>query len=470
MVLTRRGVPALAVLTTAAITLAACGGGSDGAGDPQRNADAKKVTLTIAANAIKGGKNTEQAEWITEWVIPHFEKKMKAEGVDANVTFQPSGVDDEKYKTKLALDLKSDSGPDLFAVDGIWVGEFAQAGYIQSLNEVVGEQFSQWDGWQRIPDAVSENAAFGGQRYGVPEGTDGRVFFYNKQLFQQAGLPADWQPTSWEDVLAAGRALSKLDGVTPIQLDAGTAMGEATTMQGVLPLLVGTGERLYQNGKWQGDTESVRKVLGLYDEIYSSGLGDKRLQQSASGRDESFQKFAEGEIGILLESDYFWRDVINPATGVAPMGNREEVVGWARIPAVSPGQGIRGQDFVSMSGGGSWVLNPNTKYPQQAWELLSFMFSAKSLEAATEKQPFITARSDVNEKILAGDPMLSYVNEEVLPITAYRPGLAVYPQVSLALQEATADIVAGQSVEQAAKTYQQEMEQIVGADNVISSG
>ena len=32
---------------------------------------------------------------------------------------------------------------------------------------------------------------------------------------------------------------------TPLQLNAGTAMGEATTMQGVLPLLVGTGAEIY---------------------------------------------------------------------------------------------------------------------------------------------------------------------------------------------------------------------------------
>ena len=33
------------------------------------------------------------------------------------------------------------------------------------------------------------------------------------------------------------------------------------------------------------------------------------------------------------------------------MADRDEVVGWAKIPAREPGAGINGQDFVSMSGG-----------------------------------------------------------------------------------------------------------------------
>jgi multiple sugar transport system substrate-binding protein len=58
----------------------------------------------------------------------------------------------------------------------------------------------------------------------------------------------------------------------------------------------------------------------------------------------------------------------------------------------------------------------------------------------------------------------------VLPITRYRPGLAVYPQVSQALQQATADIVSGKSVDDAAATYQSAVEKVAGgADKVQKS-
>ena len=101
-------VPFVAVL--AAGSLAACDKASSSSADPSRNAEAKDVSLTIASNSIAGGKNAAEAAWYANYVIPKFTEAQKAKGVTVTVKFQPSGVDDEQYKTKLALDLKSRSG------------------------------------------------------------------------------------------------------------------------------------------------------------------------------------------------------------------------------------------------------------------------------------------------------------------------------------------------------------------------
>jgi multiple sugar transport system substrate-binding protein len=468
---TARSILARSVALSAAVALAGCaGGGSAGAADPQRNADAETVTLVIAANAAQGGKNAQEADWIVDYVIPEFTKRMADEGVQATVTFEPSGVDDEQFKTKLSLDMRTGGGADIVSLDGIWVGEFAQAAYIQPLDQVVGQAAAAWDGWGQIPDSVEQLASFDGTRYGVPFGTDGRVLFYNKELFTGAGLPADWQPTSWQEVLDAAARLQQLPDVDAIQLNAGTAMGEATTMQGVLPLLAGTGSALNADGKWMGDTQALRDVLGLYRSVYGGGLGDPQLQQEAQGRDKSFQEFAAGRIGILLESDYFWRSVIEPTAGIAPMPNRDQVVGYAKIPAQEPGKGLNGQDFVSMSGGSMRAINPGTEYPQQAWKLLEFMNSAEAVRALLGDTARITQREDVNADVLSGDPMLSFVAGEVLPLTAYRPGLAEYPQVSKALQEATAAVVSGTPPDQAAQQYRTALEGALGGADDITTG
>ncbi|NDU76460.1 extracellular solute-binding protein [Actinomadura sp. DSM 109109] len=457
----RRRIGAAAALVLAGAALAGCGGGSSA--DPDRGKDARSFSLTITRNAIEGGKNAEEAQWITRTVIPRFVAAQKAKGVTAKVAFRGQGVDDEVYKTKLALDLKSRSGADIMDIDGIWVGEFAQAGYIQPLSKGVGAAAGAWDGWARIPGSVQRLAMFEGERYGVPPATDGRVIFFNRRLFARAGLPADWQPKSWQDIIAAGRALKKVPGVTPIQLNAGTAMGEATSMQGALPLLAGAGAEIWADGRWTGGGEALKQVLGLYAQVYGGeGLGDPKLQQEAKGRDKSFEEFAAGRIGILFEGDYFWRDVLNPKTGVAKMASRDRDVGYALIPAVAPGRGVRGQSFVSMSGGSVTVLNPNTEYPQQAFELLAFMNSPEMVRARTAGTPEITSRTDVNKAILAGDPFLTFVSEKVLPVTSYRPGLSVYPQVSTALQEATASVVSGRSPEQAAAEYAKKLEKAAG--------
>ncbi|MFC4555713.1 extracellular solute-binding protein [Georgenia faecalis] len=452
-----------------ALVLAACGGTETPEQDVDvtRNADATEVTLTFTSNAILGGKNEAEAQWYEDYVIPEFVAQQAEKGVDVTVTFEPNGVDDEQYKTKLALDLQSEGGADVIAMDGIWVGEFAEAGYIAPLTDVAGDDVDDWEGWEQMSEAVQQAAAFDDERYGIPMGADGRVLYFNKTLFEQAGLPTDWEPTSWEDILEAARALKDAGVAIPIQLNAGTAMGEATTMQGLLPLLAGTGTQVWEDGMWMGDTEGLRDALELYRTIYvEEGLGDPILQQEAAGRDTSFSEFAAGNVGILLESDYLWRSVVNPDAGTAPMADRDAVVGYARIPAREPGAGVEGQDFVSMSGGAARVLNPNTEFPQQAWELLAFIHSQEAFENRVASSPIITPRDDVNEVVLEDNPMLSYVATEVLPITLYRPGLAEYPEVSLALQEATAQVVGGMPVEEAAAAYQSALEGIVGADSV----
>jgi multiple sugar transport system substrate-binding protein len=212
----------------------------------------------------------------------------------------------------------------------------------------------------------------------------------------------------------------------------------------------------------------MRDMLDFYAKVYGGGLGDPLLQQEAKGRDKSFEMFANNQLGIMIESDYLWRSVINPTVGTAPMADRDTAVGYALIPAEKPGAGVNGQDYVSMSGGSGRVLNPGTKYPQQAFELLTFMASAEALKEKLGATPQISARDDVNEELLSSDPLLSFVAEKVLPVTSYRPSLSEYTQVSSAMQEATAAVVGGQSPADAAKAYEQALEGIVGgSDNIF---
>jgi multiple sugar transport system substrate-binding protein len=82
----------------------------------------------------------------------------------------------------------------------------------------------------------------------------------------------------------------------------------------------------------------------------------------------------------------------------------------------------------------------------------------------------ISPRQDVNNEMLAGDPLLNFISTKVLPITDVRPGLAAYPQVSTALQKATGDVVAGDSVDKAVKTYQRNLTQAVGGAGNVATG
>ena len=152
------------------------------------------------------------------------------------------------------------------------------------------------------------------------------------------------------------------------------------------------------------------------------------------------------------------------------MADRDTDVGWACIPAREPGGGVGGPDYVSMSGGGGYLLNPNTKYPQQAWELLQFIGSADAINALLARVGEDHRRAGRQRaRCWPRTRCCRSSSQKVLPVTHYRPGLAVYPQVSQALQQATADIVSGKSVEEAAEGLRRAVEKAVGGADKVSS-
>ena len=109
-------------------------------------------------------------------------------------------------------------------------------------------------------------------------GTDTRGIYFNKTIFEQAGLPTDWQPESWDDILDAARTVKeKVPDVIPLNIYSGKAAGEATTMQGFEMLLYGTEDTLY-------DTDSSKWVLGSQGFIDSLGLPRHRLRRGARAR------------------------------------------------------------------------------------------------------------------------------------------------------------------------------------------
>ncbi len=324
-------------------------------------AQGEEIHLTMTCRCVSGGVNNNLVVWLTTYVIPTFEEQMAAEGRNVTVELVEFGGGDEQLKEQYALDLGVGAGHDLFAFDGFWVPEFVEAGLLKPLDEVAGDVVNEWEGWDHISEGIRSILGYQGRVYGVAAGTDVRQIFYRRDVFETAGIEMPWQPTSWEELLETARQLKEAGVEAPLQLNAGTAMGEATTMQGWFMALLGTGEHMYdfEQGKWIVSSPGILQALNLYKTIYlDEELGDARLQLVADGRDRSFEAFSQGRIAMLVEGDWFWRSAI---LNFLDQPTRNEVVAWAKMPAVEPGAGYRGQDFVTISGGTGWVLNPNTE-------------------------------------------------------------------------------------------------------------
>ena len=441
----------------------------------------KKVTkVSITANAIIGGKNAQTANFVKNFVIPNFElnQALKGKNVEVNFISCSGSCDDNAFKSSLALDLLAKRGADIFAIDGFWVAEFADAGYIKPLNQILSvKSVKSWEGWKQIPNNVQGVMKYNDKVYGVPQGTDGRIIYFNKKLFAEAGLPSNWQPKSWADIIDAGKKLKAANPATnPLQINGGDGMGEATAMQGVLNLLGGAGSLIYntKTKKWEGNTKAVRAALGFYNSVYNVekiGNGSWQLLAGENGRNESFKSFGNGTTAMLVEGDYFWRSIINPTSANAPMADRDTNVGFAKIPAQTPMSGVNGQSFMSMSGGSGYGLNQYSKNKAMAWELLTFMNSRESVQAnmAIGGSVRITQRADVNAMTLKSDPCLKFVFENAIPNTYFRPAMADYNAVSTLLQKATTAVIQGATPASAAADYETALKALVGADKVTSN-
>ncbi len=424
---------------------------------------ADPVTLTISA----GGN---ELKWIAETIKPAFEKKMADAGTPVVVNpLDNSNITDAKQQ--IALDLKAGQGSDLFSFDGFWLPEFVDGGLIKPLDELVGPETADWEGWAQIPDSIKTILAYDGKTYGIPRGTDARVIWYNKDIIEKAGYDRDtFQPKSWAELLDAARKIKETSpDVTPFQLNAGTAMGEASTLQGYTMALLGAGHHVYDfdQKKWIVSSPATLDTLNLYNTIYNTdGLGDTRWQLVKNGRDLSFQAFSEGKVGMLVEGDYLWRSILIPKGGDFAMADRDTKVGFAKMPAEEPGKGFRGQDFVTISGGTGFIINPNTKAAKEAWALLTFMYSKDELTELQKLEPRIRPRLDVP---VVGDPVMSKMVTDVLPLTTIRPQLPLYSKVSEQIQLMTERVVSGEMTpQQAMDAYAKAVTEIVGADNAIT--
>jgi multiple sugar transport system substrate-binding protein len=424
---------------------------------------AEKVSISFSYNSIKGGRGSQSAEWVEDVVVPLFEKEMKDKGRDVEVKYLPSGVAPEDWKMQFVLDVKGGIGPDVAWIDLFWVPELAEAKLLLPLNKYV----EAWPIWDEYYDPAKKAGSHKDVVYGIMYGTDVRMIYYNKELFKKAGIAIPWQPYSWNGLLATARIIKeKLPGVIPLQINAGTDMGEATTMQGLYMVLLGAGGLLYDwdTNKWIIDSPMLRDTIDFYKQVYiDEKLGDAEMQVTAKSRDKTFEAFQQEKIAMLVEGTWFYSSVIAP-NGSVPIPDRDERIGWAAMP----GKGTLGTPtFACISGGTGFAINPNTKNADLSWELIKTALRPDVLVELFNIKPFSPIYKEFVElPTVKENAFIADTSKVLMPYTTVRPGKPEYPEISYQAQLLTEQIVTGVSPEKALENYGQGVIAIVGAENV----
>ena len=129
-----------------------------------------------------------------------------------NVSIKITILENQAFKNKLATVMQSGSPPDVFQGWGGGVlGEYARAGLVKDITADL-----QQNGWgDSFLQGPLDLYKIDGKYYGVPWQAGMVGFWYNKELFDKAGIKQ--LPTTWDELLDVVKQL-KAAGITPIAL------------------------------------------------------------------------------------------------------------------------------------------------------------------------------------------------------------------------------------------------------------
>ncbi|MFC6061275.1 extracellular solute-binding protein [Streptomyces ochraceiscleroticus] len=435
----------------AAGTLTACGGGSGS--DP----DVVKVSFK---------QSTDNRVRVMDTYLAGMKKEFEKANPGKQVKLVPIKAPDSEYYTKLQQMLRSPkTAPDLVYEDTFLINSDITSGYLKPLDPYL----DKWRDWEQFID-TAKTAARGedGKTYGVPDGTDTRGLWFSKDIFKKAGLPEDWQPKNWDDILETARTIKKkVPDVIPLNVYTGKPAGEMATMQGFEMLLYGTGEDpLYDpdQKKWvaggKGFTDSLKFVETVYKEKLGPEVSDA-LDPNIGARARG-ELMPEGKLAINLDGSWLPQDWIKGSGHEWPEWSQE--LGLAHMPT----QHGRAPGKVSMSGGWTWAIPAKAGNPDLAFEFIKTMQTKKNAQKWYIANSGIAVRKDVAEdpQYVKAQPGIKFFTDLVAH-THYRPAYPVYPKVSTAIQEAMEGVTTGDtSVAEAAKTYDEELDSITNGEVV----
>lgn len=437
--------PALLAAALAATALTACGSGSGS--DP----DTLKVSFK---------QSTDNSIKVMDDYLAGIKKQFEKANPGKKVELIPIKAPDSEYYTKVQQMLRSPkTAPDLVYEDTFLINSDITSGYLKPLDTYL----AKWPDWNQFID-TAKTAAKGedGKTYGVPDGTDTRGLWFDKGIFAKAGLPADWQPKTWDDVLDAARTIkAKVPDVTPLNVYTGKPAGEAATMQGFEMLLYGTDtggtDPLYDSTskKWIAGGQGFKDALTFVETVYKEKLGpdvetalDPNIQTIVRG-----DLLPNGKLGIDLDGSWLPQDWLE--------GSGHEWPEWSSKLGLAPMPTQHGQapGKVSMSGGWTWAIPAKAANPDLAFDFIKTMQTKANAQKWYIANSGIAVRKDVAEDpaYTAAQPGIKFFTDLVAS-THYRPAFPAYPKVSTAIQEAMEGVTTGdKSVADAAKGYDEEL-------------
>jgi raffinose/stachyose/melibiose transport system substrate-binding protein len=366
---------ALALTAVLGLTVAACGDDDDAGGDtaaPDTGADettgATTGDTTADTTADTTGGGDAEPVTIRWWHIQNNDPGLQnwqdmADEFSAmypHVSFDINVLENDAFKPAIEANMQAGDVPDLYqSWGGGGLRDEVEAGLVQDITDEVADWVGDLGGG---PVGLYQ---VDGRQYGVPFNAGVVGFWYNKDLFAQAGI--DTLPTTWTEFLEVVQTL-KDAGITPIAVGAG-AQWPAHFYYAYLMIRIGGAEGMQQLAE-TGDFnvpfvieagERLNELIEL--EPFQPGfLGAQWDAPDGEAGTFATQGAAMSLMGQWAPGTY------RTHAGVDTQDEMPFELGWFPFPAV---EGGAGESTHVLGGGDGFAVGKDA--PPEAIEFLRFI-------------------------------------------------------------------------------------------------
>jgi multiple sugar transport system substrate-binding protein len=262
--------------TAAALGLAACSGGT-GAGSAGGGGGSSSKATTIKLVAAEYSKNHTKAFW------DQFATAYKAK---TGNTLEVQIVSWDDIDQQSSTMVQNNNPPDILNLNAY--ASYAKDGLLYNSDEVLSDAVKS-----DLLDAFVKSGTYQDKMYGMPDLSSARAMFYNKALFQKAGIAAP--PKTWAEFEADAQKIKALGNGT---IGYGLPLGPEESQGEFSIWLFNNGGNWKESGKWAINSPQNVETLN-----FLKSLSDKKLTQNNPGktnRQAAFNLFASGKVGMVV--------------------------------------------------------------------------------------------------------------------------------------------------------------------------
>lgn len=360
--------------------LAACSGGGGGASNQSEELE------EVSAEGVDDGST------LTLWTRAPLEKQANLL-VDAyNATHENqvelTVVPGEDYVAKVGAAAGARELPDLFAADIVFVPNWTQQGLFADLSS----QIDALPYKDQINKGHLDAGTTDGKEYVLPFVLDLSMTFWNKDIYERAGLDPEKGPTTLKEYAENAKTIQEELGDEGIS---GTATafgcGGCLLFTWFPSIWAGDGEIMNADGTEATlDSQVTKDVLAEWADMWESGavLPSSEQEQGPTWT----AAFTQGQVGQMLY----------PAT---LLSSTPFDAGVAGIPGPDGGEST----FV---GGDGIGISSDSKKSAQAWNFLAWLMSEEAQVEVLAKNNDVVSRADfADNKYASEDPRLVTINE-----------------------------------------------------------